>query len=198
PTVKGWQTAVVAGPGGEEIFTDKYGRIKVQFHWDREGKGDGDSSCWVRVATIWAGKQWGVIHIPRVGQEVVVDFLEGDPDRPIIVGSVYNVDMMPPYTLPDNRTQSGIKSRSSKEGGPANFNEFRFEDKKGSEQVFLHAEKDSLFETEHDHEKTVGNDEKISIKSNRTEDVGKDEKIKIGQNQTESIGKERKIDVGTD
>src|SRR5205085_5873268 len=94
PAVKGTQTAVVVGPAGEEIFTDKYSRIKVQFHWDREGKYDENSSCWVRVATIWAGKGWGVVHIPRIGQEVVVDFLEGDPDRPIVIGSVYNADHM--------------------------------------------------------------------------------------------------------
>ena len=96
PTVRGTQTAVVVGPAGEEIFTDKYGRIKVQFPWDREGKFDADSSCWIRVATIWAGKGWGIIHIPRIGQEVVVDFLEGDPDQPIVIGSVYNADQMPP------------------------------------------------------------------------------------------------------
>jgi type VI secretion system secreted protein VgrG len=107
PVVQGTQSAVVVGPPGEEIFTDKYGRVKVQFHWDREGKMDPDSSCWIRVATLWAGKQWGMIHIPRTGQEVLVDFLEGDPDQPVIVGSVYNADMMPPYTLPANKTQSG-------------------------------------------------------------------------------------------
>ena len=142
PVVQGTQTAVVVGPPGEEIFPDKYGRVKVQFHWDREHKNDLDSSCWIRVGTFWAGKQWGMIHIPRIGQEVIVDFLEGDPDQPIIVGSVYNAEQMPPYTLPANKTQSGIKSRSSLGGGPPNFNEFRFEDKKGSEEVYLHAEKD--------------------------------------------------------
>src|SRR5262249_46273604 len=103
--VDGTQTAVVVGPDGEEIFTDKYSRVKVQFHWDRDGKLDENSSCWIRVGTLWAGKQWGVIHIPRIGQEVIVDFLEGDPDRPIIVGSVYNADQMPPYKLPDRRNE---------------------------------------------------------------------------------------------
>ena len=122
---------LVVGPSGEEIFTDKYGRVKVQFYWDRQGQMDAGSSCWIRVGTFWAGKQWGVIHIPRIGQEVIVDFLEGDPDQPIIVGSVYNPETMPPYALPDNKTQSGVKSRSSKDGSPSNFNEFRFEDKKG-------------------------------------------------------------------
>lgn len=171
PVVRGTQTAVVVGPAGEEIFTDKYGRVKVQFHWDREGKKDVDSSCWVRVATLWAGKQWGVVHIPRIGQEVVVDFLEGDPDRPIIVGSVYNAEQMPPYTLPDNKTQSGIKSRSSKQGGPDNFNEIRLEDKKGEEQIFVHAEKDLLTEVEHDETRTVGHDRTTTIKNHETKEV---------------------------
>src|SRR5262249_24941892 len=120
PTIRGTQTAVVVGPQGAEIFTDKYSRIKVQFHSDRAGKFDADSSCWIRVATIWAGKNWGVIHIPRIGQEVVVDFLEGDPDQPIVIGSVYNADEMPPYALPANMTQSGTKSRSSTGGNPQN------------------------------------------------------------------------------
>ena len=130
PVVQGTQTAVVVGPAGEEIFTDKYGRVKVQFDWDRTGKKDANSSCWVRVATPWAGKQWGAIHIPRIGMEVLVHFQEGDPDQPIIIGSVYNADMMPPYTLPANKTQSGVKSRSTQGGSQANFNELRFEDKK--------------------------------------------------------------------
>ena len=116
PTVEGTQTAVVVGNSGDEIFTDKYGRVKVQFPWDRQGQNDANSSCWVRVATLWAGKQWGIIHIPRVGQEVIVAFEEGDPDRPIIVGSVYNAENMPPYTLPDNKTQSGYLSRSTLKG----------------------------------------------------------------------------------
>ena len=121
PSVRGVQTAVVVGPAGEEIFVDKYGRVKVQFHWDREGQDDVNSSCWVRVATFWAGKQWGAIHIPRIGQEVIVDFLEGDVNQPIIVGSVYNADMMPPWTLPDNKTISGVKSRSSPAGRGRQF-----------------------------------------------------------------------------
>src|SRR4029077_18958755 len=124
----------------EEFFPEKYGRVKVQFYWDRQGKNDTNSSCWVRVGTLWAGKQWGAIHIPRIGQEVIVAFLEGDPDQPIVVGSVYNADQMPPYTLPDNRTQSGVKTRSSPQGKEDNFNELRFEDKKGQEEVYFHAE----------------------------------------------------------
>jgi type VI secretion system secreted protein VgrG len=133
PLVQGPQTAVVVGPSGEEIYPDKFGRVKVQFHWDRYGAMDENSSCWIRVAHVWAGKGWGGQTIPRIGQEVMVEFLEGDPDRPIITGRVYNADNMPPYALPANKTQSGIKSRSTKGGGGDNFNEVRFEDKIGEE-----------------------------------------------------------------
>lgn len=156
PTVRGTQTAVVVGPKGEEIFTDKYGRVKVQFHWDREGKHDADSSCWIRVATLWAGKGWGMIHIPRIGQEVIVDFLEGDPDQPIVIGSVYNADQMPPYQLPKNMTQSGLRSRSSQKGGTQNYNEILFEDKKGEELVSVHAEKDMVETVENNFTRSVG------------------------------------------
>jgi type VI secretion system secreted protein VgrG len=196
PTIHGTQTAVVVGPAGEEIFTDKYGRVKVQFRWDRQGKNDGDSSCWVRVGTPWAGKQWGIIHIPRIGQEVMVAFEEGDPDQPIIVGSVYNAEQMPPYTLPDNKTQSGVKSRSSLEGTPDNFNEIRFEDKKGEEQLYIHAEKNQDIEVENDEthwvgndrKKTIDRDERVHVKRDRTETVDKNEKITIGVNRTEQVG----------
>jgi len=158
PFVHGSHTATVVGPAGEEIFTDKYSRVKVQFHWDRRGKNDADSSCWVRVGTPWAGGNWGMIHIPRIGQEVIVDFLEGDPDQPIVVGSVYNADQMPPYKLPDHKTQSGVKSRSSLKGGSSNFNELRFEDLKGEELIYFHAEKNKLAEVEVDSHELVGND----------------------------------------
>ena len=121
PFVRGPQTAVVVGKAGEEIWTDNYARVKLQFHWDREGQSDENSSCWIRVSQLWAGKTWGGIHIPRIGQEVVVDFLEGDPDRPLVTGRVYNDAVMPPYALPDNQTQSGIKSRSTKDGTPREF-----------------------------------------------------------------------------
>ena len=150
PRIHGTQTAVVTGPGGEEIFTDKYGRIKVQFHWDRQGKKDDKSSCWVRVAQSWAGRSYGTWYLPRIGQEVVVTFLEGDPDRPLVVGSVYNAEQTVPFGLPANKTQSGLRTHSSMGGSAANCNEFRFEDKKGSEQVLLHAEKDLSTEVEHD------------------------------------------------
>ncbi|MBZ5619972.1 MAG: type VI secretion system tip protein VgrG [Acidobacteriia bacterium] len=179
PSIRGVQLATVVGPPGEEIFPDKYSRVKVQFHWDRDGQNNLDSSCWIRVGTHWAGKQWGAIHIPRIGQEVIVDFEEGDPDHPIIVGSVYNADMMPPYTLPDNKTQSGIKSRSSKNGSPDNYNEIRFEDKKDSEEILVHAEKDLTVEVEHNRTTTVGfgkspmtpGDDSLHVMNNLTEKI---------------------------
>jgi type VI secretion system secreted protein VgrG len=202
--VAGPQTAIVVGAAGEEIYTDTYGRVKVQFHWDRLGKRDENSSCWVRVSQVWAGKNWGVMHIPRIGQEVIVDFLEGDPDRPLITGRVYNAAEMPPYDLPANQTQSGIKSRSSKGGSPANFNEIRFEDKMGAEMLTVHAEKDQEISVEHDeshsvgHDRTksVGHDETTSVSNNRTEKVGNDEKITIGVNRTEKVGSNEQITIG--
>jgi type VI secretion system secreted protein VgrG len=205
PVLGGSQTAIVVGPAGEEVFTDKYGRVKVQFHWDREGKNDENSSCWVRVAQAWAGATWGAIHIPRIGQEVIVDFLEGDPDRPIITGRVYNADNMPPYTLPDNKTQSGIKSRSTLSGAPSNFNELRFEDKKGSELVNVQAEKDLNSLVKHDEDRTVGNDrttgighdELVTVGNNRTEMVAKQEQITIGGDRQESVAKSETVSVGT-
>ena len=205
PRVEGPQTAIVVGESGDEITVDQYGRVKVQFHWDREGKNDENSSCWVRVAQIWAGTGWGGIHIPRIGQEVIVDFLEGDPDRPIITGRVYNADNMPPYTLPDNKTQSGIKSRSTLGGAPSNFNELRFEDKKGSELVNLQAEKDLTSLIKHDEDRNVGNDrtteighdETITVGDNRTESVAKQEQITIGGDRQESVGKSESVTIGT-
>ena len=202
--VAGPQTAIVVGKAGEEIYTDQYGRVKVQFHWDRLGKRDENSSCWVRVSQVWAGKNWGAMHIPRIGQEVVVDFLEGDPDRPIITGRVYNAAEMPPYDLPANQTQSGIKSRSSKGGSPANFNEIRFEDKMGSEMLTIHAEKDQEISVEHDESHSVGHDrtksivhdETTSVGNNRTETVGNNEQITITVNRTEKVGVNESITIG--
>jgi type VI secretion system secreted protein VgrG len=194
--VQGPQTAVVVGPSGEEIWTDKYGRVKVQFHWDRYGEADENSSCWVRVAQVWAGKSWGVMHIPRIGQEVIVDFLEGDPDSPIITGRVYNADQMPPYGLPDNKTQSGIKSRSTKGGSGENFNEIRMEDKKGSEELYIHAEKDENIVVENDKTENVGHDETISIGNDRKEDVGHDETASIGNDESVTVGNNRSERVG--
>ena len=201
PFVRGSQTAVVVGPSGEDIFTDKYSRVKVQFHWDRQGKNNADSSCWVRVGTPWAGNQWGIIHIPRIGQEVIVDFLEGDPDQPIVVGSVYNAEQMPPYKLPDNKTQSGIKSRSSLKGGSDDFNELRLEDKKGSEEIYFHAQKDFNRVVENDDSLKVGHDQTIEIKNNRTEVVKEgNEKVTVEQGNRDvkiSMGNETlKISMG--
>jgi type VI secretion system secreted protein VgrG len=206
PFVQGPQTAVVVGPGGEEIYTDKYGRVKVMFHWDRLGKQDENSSCWVRVSQPWAGKAWGGVAIPRMGQEVVVDFLEGDPDQPIITGRVYNAEQMPPYALPANKTQTGIKSRSSLSGTPDNFNEIRFEDKKGSEQLFIHAEKNQDIEVEndethwvgHDRTKTIDNDEITYVKHDRTETVDNNESITIHGQRQERVDKDEGIGIGGD
>jgi len=196
PRIHGSQTAMVVGPSGEEIYTDEYGRVKVQFYWDRLGDKDQNSSCWVRVSYPWAGKAWGGIHIPRMGQEVIVEFLEGDPDRPIITGRVYNAEQPVPYGLPANRTQSGVKSRSALGGGTEDFNEIRMEDKKGSEQLYIHAQKDKQVVVENDRTESVGHDETIDIGNDRTETVGNDESIDIGNNQTISIGKDRSETVG--
>jgi type VI secretion system secreted protein VgrG len=203
PFVQGPQTAVVVGPAGEEIYTDKYGRVKVQFHWDRRGKKDDKSSCWIRVSHPWAGKNWGGISNPRIGQEVIVDFLEGDPDQPIITGRVYNAEQMPPYDLPANQTQSGMKSRSSKGGGPANFNEIRMEDKMGSEQLFIHAEKNQDIEVENDEthwvgrdrKKTIDRDETTLVKRDRTETVDRDETITVHGQRTEVVDKDETITI---
>lgn len=140
PIMRGTQTAIVVGPSGEEIYTDKHGRIKVQFHWDRDGKRDENSSCWIRVGQLWAGSGWGAVYIPRIGQEVIVDFLDGDPDRPIVIGAVYHGNNKVPYPLPDEKSKSAIKSETTTGGN--GFNEIRFEDKKGEEELFLHAQKD--------------------------------------------------------
>jgi len=207
PFVQGPQSAVVVGPGGEEIFTDKYGRVKVQFHWDREAKKKDlkdKSSCWVRVSYPWAGKNFGAIHIPRIGQEVVVSFLEGDPDQPLITGRVYNAEQMPPWDLPANATQSGILTRSSKGGGYGNANAIRFEDKAGSEQLWIHAEKNQDIEVEndethwvgHDRTKTVDHDETVHVKHDRTETVDNNETITIGVDRTEKVGNNEKITIG--
>ncbi|MBV9496724.1 MAG: type VI secretion system tip protein VgrG [Acidobacteria bacterium] len=172
PIIPGTQTAIVVGKSGEEIWTDQYGRVKVQFHWDQLGKSDENSSCWIRVAHGWAGKAWGQMFLPRIGQEVVVSFLEGDPDRPLITGSVYNAEQTVPYTLPDDQTKSTIKSNVSKGGG--GFNELRFEDKKDSEEIFLQAQKDLNATIKNNETRKVGFDKKdagdqtIDIYNNRT------------------------------
>jgi type VI secretion system secreted protein VgrG len=196
PIVEGPQTAVVVGKSGEEIWTDKYGRVKVQFHWDREGKRDENSSCWVRVAQAWAGTNWGAMHIPRMGQEVIVDFLEGDPDRPIITGRVYNASNMPPYGLPGNQTQSGIKSRSTQGGAVPNANEIRFEDRKGSEEFFIQAEKDLTSVVKNNETASVGADRSRTVGANDTLSVGKNRKVDVGVNETIKIGADESLTVG--
>ncbi|WP_341645998.1 type VI secretion system Vgr family protein [Thauera sp. SDU_THAU2] len=195
PRTRGVETAVVVGPPGEEIHTDEYGRVKVHFHWDRYGARDGTDTCWIRVASPWAGSGFGAIHIPRIGQEVIVDFEHGDPDRPIITGRVYNAEQMPPWPLPANQTQSGVLTRSSKGGaageglrdGPGDANALRFEDKKGQEQVWFHAQKDYLTEVEHDESKWVGND--------RRKEIDRDEFNTIHRDRTEIVDRNEKINV---
>jgi type VI secretion system secreted protein VgrG len=187
PVVEGPQTAIVVGKSGEEIWTDRYGRVKVQFHWDRVGGRDENSSCWVRVAQAWAGSNWGAVNIPRIGQEVIVDFLEGDPDRPIVTGRVYNASNMPPYALPGNQTQSGVKSRSTKGGGVANANEIRFEDRKGGEEFFVQAEKDL--------NTVVKNDETRKVGADRTTRIGVDESLAVGRNRDASVKGDDSVSV---
>ncbi|MGU8077822.1 type VI secretion system tip protein TssI/VgrG [Burkholderia pyrrocinia] len=196
PRTNGPQTATVVGPPGEEIWTDQYGRVKLQFRWDRYGQSNQDSSCWVRVSSPWAGGGFGGVQIPRVGDEVVVDFLNGDPDEPIVTGRVYNGEKMPPWGLPGSATQSGLLSRSSPGGTTEHANAFRFEDKKGAEQLWMHAERNFDAETEADHSlsvgnnhtHTVGNDETMQVKNNRQRSVGQNETVTIGQNRVAQIG----------
>jgi type VI secretion system secreted protein VgrG len=202
PVVQGPQTAMVVGKAGEEIWTDKYGRVKVQFHWDRVGTDDENSSCWVRVAQGWAGKAWGAMFVPRIGMEVVVSFLEGDPDRPLVTGCVYNSDSMPPYELPGEQTKSTIKSNVSKGGG--GFNEIRFEDKKDSEEIFVQAEKDYNRVVKNNDTLKVGfekadkGDQAISIKNDRSVDVGNDQKTTVGNDQTITVKHDQATTVTND
>lgn len=197
PHVKGLQTAIVVGPKGEEIYTDEYGRIKVQFHWDRDGSRDEKSSCWLRISQPWSGQTWGMISIPRIGDEVLVDFIEGDPDRPIIVGSVNNAESPALYSLPANKTQSGIRTRSYPNGGRDNFHELRFEDKKGSEEIYLQSEKDWNILVKNDKSQNVGHDEALHVGNNRLKTVGVDQMVQVGANHTESIGANKSISVGS-
>jgi type VI secretion system secreted protein VgrG len=193
PAIHGSQTALVVGKAGEEIWTDKYGRVKVQFFWDRQGTYDENSSCWIRVAQGWAGRRWGAIHIPRIGQEVVVSFLEGDPDRPIIAGSVYNADHMAPYALPDEQTKSALKSMSSKGGG--GFNELRFEDKKGSEQIFLHGEKDIDIRIKNERREWIGRDRHLIVARDKLEQVKRDSQLNIVRDRIQKIGRDHHLEI---
>jgi type VI secretion system secreted protein VgrG len=185
PSVQGCQTALVVGPDGEEIYTDKYGRVKVQFHWDREGKKNENSSCWIRVSSPWAGKGWGGISIPRIGQEVVVDFLEGDPDQPIIVGRVYHAESMPPFPLPAMAVVSGLKSNSTKGGG--GYNEMSMNDTKGKEMVTIHAQYDMSSTVEHDDTQTIHNNRTITVDGTHTETVTKAVTENYKNNQTTTV-----------
>jgi type VI secretion system secreted protein VgrG len=209
PVIHGTQTATVVGlttSPSDDIFTDKYGRVKVQFPWDRANPNSADSSCWCRVATLWSSQQWGSIWIPRVGMEVVVAFEEGDPDKPIIVGCVYNATNMPPYALPDNKTQSGIKSRSSTQGTSEEFNELRMEDKKGSEEVYFHAQKDFNRVVENNDTLKVGSSDSkycpdgsqtISIYKDRTSTIETGDEthtVKQGK-RTETIQQDDTLDI---
>lgn len=196
----GPQSAIVVGPNDDEIHADELGRVRVHFHWDRYKDISEKTSCWIRVSQPWAGKGWGGYFIPRVGQEVIVDFLNGDPDRPIIVGRMYNDDQPIPF---DSHTQSGFKTRSTPKGNTKTFNELRFDDKKSAEQVYVHAERNLDIEVEanetrnvgHDRKKIVGNDETTEVKNNRTEKVGGSEKIDITNNRTETVGANEKITI---
>lgn len=211
PRTHGPQSAIITGPAGEEIWTDKYGRVKVQFLWDRYGQWDENSSCWIRVSQPWAGKGFGGIQIPRIGQEVIVDFKNGDPDLPIITGRVYNADTMPPWGLPGSKTQSGMFSHSIG-GGPANANALRFEDKPGQEELWLHAEKDQRIEVNNDESHWIGNDrsktidhnETIRVANDRTASIGhdcsravkNDEQVTVGKNKTTMVGENLNITAG--
>jgi type VI secretion system secreted protein VgrG len=193
PVVQGPQTAMVVGPKGEEIHTDKHGRVKVQFHWDREGAADENSSCFVRVSQAWAGKNWGAIALPRIGQEVIVDFLEGDPDHPIITGRVYNEINKPPYDLPNKATISTFKTNSSK--GGEGFNEFRFEDKKGEEQIFIHAEKNMDIRVKNDRFETIGHDRNLVVENDKKEHIKNERHEQVDSHHMEKIGADRNLKV---
>ncbi|WP_295456224.1 type VI secretion system tip protein VgrG [uncultured Thiodictyon sp.] len=196
PIVQGPQTAIVVGKSGEEIWTDQYGRVKVQFHWDRYSQADEKSSCWVRVAQVWAGKGWGGMMIPRIGTEVIVDFLEGDPDQPIVTGRVYNGDGMPPYALPGEATKLTLKSSSSK--GRGGFNEIRMEDKKGSEQLFFHAEKNEDVRVKHDAFEWIGNERHLIVTTDQLEQVKGDKHLTVSGDQNEKVDGTVSLKAGMD
>jgi len=196
PHIHGVQTAIVVGPAGEEIYVDATGRVKVQFHWDRLGKKNDKSSCWVRVAQTWASAAFGAMFLPRINDEVVVAFVEGDPDRPLIVGSVYHGTNLPPYALPDDKTKSTIKSNSSKGGG--GYNELRFEDKKGSEEVYLHAQKDWTIKVENDKNQVVGHDETLEVDHDRTKTVKNDQTATVEHDDTATVKNDQTLTVQHD
>jgi type VI secretion system secreted protein VgrG len=212
PRTSGSESAIITGPKGEEIYTDQYGRIKLQFHWDRYGTWDENSSCWIRVSSPWAGSNFGGIYIPRIGQEVLVDFINGNPDRPMVTHRVYNEDNMPPWDLPANDTQSGFLTRSTRGGaagpgmkdGAGDANALRFDDRLGEEQLWIHAQLDQLTEVENDESKWVGRDrvkdvdrdETSTIGRDRTETVMHDETITVHNDRTETVDVDEKISIG--
>jgi type VI secretion system secreted protein VgrG len=193
PIIAGPQTAIVVGPENEEIHTDEHGRVKVQFHWDREGKNDEKSSCWVRVSQAWAGPGWGALYLPRIGQEVVVEFLEGDPDQPLITGAVYNGVNPPPITLPDKKTQSTLRSASTPGGDGSN--ELRFEDAAGSEEVFLHAQKDLTIVVENDKTQKVGGNETLTVQADRSRQIGGDQTLSVSGDDSTTITGDQTLEV---
>lgn len=194
PVVEGVQTAIVTGPSGEEIYTDKHGRIKVQFHWDRQGSNDENSSCWMRVSQAWAGTGWGGMFIPRIGQEVIVDFIEGDPDRPLITGRVYHGTNTPPYSLPEEKTKSTIKSNSSKGGGGCN--EIRLEDKKGDEEIYIQAEKNMNVHVKSDQKTSTGNDCHLVTQRDHLMKIDRDQHLTIARDQISEITNDMHLKIG--
>jgi type VI secretion system secreted protein VgrG len=196
PIVQGAQTAVVVGPKGEELHVDKYGRVKVQFHWDRRGERNDKSSCWIRVAQPVAGRRWGTSYVPRIGQEVIVSFLEGDPDCPLITGSVYNAEQMPPYYGQNKYNITGFKSFSTK--GGAGFNEWRFDDTKGSEQIFIHGEKQFDLRIKKDRLEFIGNEDHLMVKKDRVEQVDGDQHLTVKGDQNEDVKGTVSLKAGMD
>jgi type VI secretion system secreted protein VgrG len=196
PVLASVQTAIVVGPPGEEIFCDKYGRVKVQLHWDRRGKKNAESSCWLRVCQLAAGKGFGALHIPRVGQEVVVAFLEGDPDRPLVLGGVYNAGNMPPYPLPALRSYTGMRHQSVG-GVPGNASEIRFETGLGQESLFVHAETDLHQHAENDSHLHVGNDHRCLVGNDHVQQIGKDHHHQVAHNYTLTVGSGFSWDMGS-
>jgi type VI secretion system secreted protein VgrG len=194
PRARGLQTAIVVGPASEEIHTDEYGRIKVRFHWDRVSPFDDTASCWIRVSQRWAGAGWGSVFIPRVGMEVLVEFIDGDPDQPMVTGCVYNGNHTPPYPLPDQKTKSTTKTDSSPGGG--GFNEIRFEDAKAAEEIYIHAQLDMNTVVLQSTTRTVGMDDTDTIANNQTESVGVDRTASVGNNETLSVGVSQNRTIG--
>jgi type VI secretion system secreted protein VgrG len=193
--IYGIQTATVVGPKGEEIHTDEFGRVRVQFHWDREGAGDERSSAWIRVATPWAGSNFGMTSIPRIGTEVIVSFMDGNPDRPIVTGMIPNANTMPAWELPANKTQSGMLSRSTPGGGYDNANAIRFEDKRGGEQLWIQAERNLDTVVKADETRSVGNDRSVHVGRNHVQDIGNDVTHTVGGAHTETIKRDMTLKV---